>query len=269
MELYVLLQGIIKLKNTLPVISTFLEALSLPHKHNRELLKAGLPLIIAGVLLIIFNHILPGTEGGGLKKILSIILYIGLFLSAVIATVACHRIFLLDNDVVGESGLFSWTGNEIIFLGWWMFIGLAVILFAIPLLLITIPVSVLFSEIVLVEQIVSYGAAVPLYYVASRLSLVLPSSAIDIHGKSFRWSWGISSGNGWRLTLLIGFIPFFANFLFGLLPDFDSIIFKLFQGALWLVVGVVQIGLLSLSYKFLVSNESGDNTPEEIVHKDM
>lgn len=127
----------------------------------------------------------------------------------------------------------------------------------------------LFSEIYLVGQIVSYAAAVPLYYVASRWSLVLPSSAIGIHGNSFRWSWRGSSGNGWRLTLLIWFFPLLTGFLFDLWPDYDSILFKLYQGALWLVVGVVQIGLLSLSYKFLVSNEPDDNTPEEIVHKDM
>ena len=99
-----------------------------------------------------------------------------------------------------------------------------------------------------------YVVAVVASYVASRGSLVLPSSAIGIHGKSFGWSWRLSSGNGWRLTLLLSFLPSIMYGIFSLLPIYGSLFFALFYGTLWLAIGVVEIGLLSLSYRFLVSN---------------
>lgn len=95
----------------------------------------------------------------------------------------------------------------------------------------------------------------------SRCSLILPSCAIGISGRSFLWSWEQSSGNGWRLTLLIGVLPFATDLFFGLLPKSESLLVSLLEGVLWLAIGVIDVCLLSLSYKLLV--QSGEDADEE------
>jgi hypothetical protein len=227
----------------LPIVSTFLEALSFPYKHYRLLLKVGLPLIITEILGTTLSHFFSDSESTALA-IFSILLNIAFYLSLVMAIVGCHRIFLLDSSVVEGSNLFNWTGNEIKYIGWMIFIGLCASLIPLPLILMTSLENFLAIAVLI---------NIPICYVISRWSLVLPSSAIDIHGKNLTWSWELSDGNGWRLTLLIGFLPFIMDIVFSSLPTCDSIIYSLFHGAAWLIVGCIEVGLLSLSYKFLVS----------------
>ncbi len=242
----------------LPIAAIFLAAISLPFQHYRLLFKVGLPLIISGSLFIIaLGQFSEEGEEATLPAIFSIGLTTIFLVSLVMAVVGCHRIFLMSPNVVEDAKLFHWTGNEIKYAGWWMLIGICIYLVIIPYSFLLIPLmnsplsKVLESEVMIFLLL---GLAyLPLLYIISRWSLVLPSSAIDIHGKSLIWSWRLSEGNGWRLTLLIGILPLIMDILFTLLPVYDSHVFSLFCGAVWLVIGVVEIGLLSLSYAFLVS----------------
>ena len=203
------------MNNNLPIIATFLEALSFPYKHYRMLLKAGLPIIITGGLFTTLDHFSSYAEGNSVPVPFIILLAIAFFLSLVMAIVGCHRIFLLGSSVVEESSFLNWTGNEIRYIGWFIFIGLCTSLVALPLMLIFIPFMASSLESSFENQpvfLAVFGLInIPTYYVVSRWSLVLPSSAIDIHGKNLTRSWGLSSGNGWRLTPLIGFLPFITR----------------------------------------------------------
>lgn len=260
----------------LPIMATFLEALTLPYKHYRALLKVGLPLIVTLGMLQAFVYFFPDTEGGYLE-----LAHFGLFgialLSLVMAIVGCHRIFLLGDSVAEKSRLLNWTGSAINYAGWWIYIWLCMI-FA---FLAFVPFALVFmwlwesakhffdnypaflSAIGAVVVVVGSALFGVLYlYVISRWSLVLPSSAIGIHGKSLAWSWRLSSGNGWRLALLIGFLPLAWGLILGLLSETDSTAIFLLYVALGLVVGVIEVGLLSLSYRFLVSHETSGNATE-------
>jgi len=93
--------------------------------------------------------------------------------------------------------------------------------------------------------------SLPLYYLVSRWSLVFPSSAIGMRRMSLRWSWQLSAGNGWRLTLLIGLPPVASGLLFSLLPTSDSIFLAMLVAVAWPIVIAIEIGLLSLSYAYL------------------
>lgn len=53
------------MQKNLPILKIFLEATSLPYKHYRTLLKAGLPLIILSGSYIVFNHF-PGNQNSSL-----------------------------------------------------------------------------------------------------------------------------------------------------------------------------------------------------------
>ena len=243
----------------LPVAAIFLAAISLPFQHYRLLFKVGLPLIISGALLfIVLDPVSAESEEAAPPAILSMGLGIMFLVSLVMAVVGCHRIFLMSPNVVEDAKPFHWTGNEIKYAGWWLLIGICIYLVIIPFSLLLIPLmmnsalsNALENEVII--YLLLGLVYLPLLYIISRWSLVLPSSAIDIHGKSLGWSWRLSEGNGWRLTLLIGILPLMMDILFTLLPAYDSPVFSIFYGAVWLIIGVVEIGLLSLSYAFLVS----------------
>jgi hypothetical protein len=239
----------------LPVLDIFQEALNLPAKHFSQLLKVGFPLIALVAIFVVYQRLIQ-VEPSGTQFPLSMFLFgIGLVLTLVMAIVGCHRIFLMDSKVTESASVFNWTGNEVKYIGWWIVIGLAALVVALPFLLVIVPwfssqadeagLSKLFLTIVLVFFNVCVG------YFVSRWSLVLPSCAIDKHGHSINWSWKLSRGNGWRLTILIAGFPVLVDTVFELLPAIDSIVYYLLLTIFWLAFGIVQIGLLSLSYAFL------------------
>lgn len=271
------LQGVVKLNARLPIMATFLEALTLPYKHYRALPKVGLPLIVTLGMGESLFYFFPDTEGGYLELAFFGLIGIALLLSLVMAIVGCHRIFLLGDSVAEKSRLLNWTGSAINYAGWCIYIWLCVIfafLTFFPFVIVCMWLwesarhffdnyPTFLSAIGAVVVVVGSALFGVLYlYVISRWSLVLPSSAMGIHGKSLAWSWRLSSGSGWRLTLLIGFLPLALGSILGLLPEADSTAIFLLYVALWLVVGVIEVGLLSLSYRFLVSHETSGNATE-------
>ncbi|MCK5830675.1 MAG: hypothetical protein KAH20_10260 [Methylococcales bacterium] len=257
----------------IPVLKIFLEAVLLPIKHTKILFKVGLPLIITGSLLTIYGDSPPLNIDFSNDAIHSdwtwdeaffLGLLVVLFLvSFVMAIVGYHRIFLMDWSEVEKMKLFGWTGNELKYVGWWVLIGLCAELITLPFLLL-IPIMTPLIERFFENQDVFDNLIIylPIYYVGSRWALVLPSSAIGIHEKTFSWSWQLSDGNGWRLTFLICLLPVTLELILGLLPTFDSIIYSLFVGFIWLIVGVIETGLLSLSYSYLELNSDDQNYEE-------
>ena len=62
------------------------------------------------------------------------------------------------------------------------------------------------------------------FYVFSRLVPMLPATAID-YDPDIYWAWDVSSGNGWRLVLIICALPFLTGALVSLLNDLSTNIF--------------------------------------------
>lgn len=248
--------------NKLPILPIFLEALSFSVKHYRVLLKVGLPLLITHILFAVFSHFVAIDFANPLLVILTVVFVVAYLLSSVMAVVGCHRIYLLGSDVVEKEPILNWTGNEIKYAGWWVLVGLCAMLIAIPLMLVIIPVFMSSSVSVFENQnlLIAIIAIIdiPIYYIVSRCSLVLPSSAIGVHGKQLSWSWKLSSGNAWRLTLLIGSLPILTNLIYDFLPAFTSLLPKLFLGICFLIIGAVEVILLSISYRFLVHSEENE-----------
>lgn len=246
----------------LPIERIFLEAVELPAIHWRPLLKAGLPLIVVGSLLF-GSGVLPIETSEGTNGSFSTLIFIAfllLWVTLVMAIIACHRIFLLGPKLVENAALFNWTGNELRYIGWTLLIGLCAAVVAIPFGILIFPLMAASSgesaSNPVLLMILQVGISIPVYYVISRLSLVLPAAAIDGRGLSFGWAWELSYGNGWRLTVLVSLLPVLMDLVLAIFPFSDSTLLLIVQGVLWLVIGVVQIGLLSLSYKFLSNNDA-------------
>ena len=252
----------------LPLVSIFKDALRFPYKHYRSLLKVGLPIFVTGAIYSIFNQFSESYAVNFSVYVLNILLFIGVALSLVVGIIGCHRIFLLGEDVVQNTNSFNWTGNEIRYIGWWILIGVFSSLIVIPFLVVLVPLLTASMNTEFDNYRLLAGLFIlvqfPILYVVSRWSLVLPASAISNHGKSLSWSWQLSSENGWRLTLLISILPFLTNLVFSSIPSHSSLVLTLLEGALWLIVGVIEVGILSLSYKFLVANESIEKSEEEL-----
>lgn len=81
--------------------------------------------------------------------------------------------------------------------------------------------------------------------------VLLPAVSIDSNTTTFSNSWKLSKGNGWRLAALIGLIPYSYNHIMNDLPAAKSLTYFLIYGTLWLLAGLLEIGLLSRSYSYL------------------
>lgn len=250
------------MQRQLPVRDIFLAALKLPLQHYRKLTLLGIPVLIMGA---INTALLPAKfnfDGTWFEIFTPIILMILMGVTLLIAIVGCHRTFLMKEDEANENTSLYWSGNEIGYLGCWIRIMLYLILIMIPFMFIFVPLVTVFGTenfgdsyiTIIVMSLIN----IPFYYLISRWSLMLPAVATD-NRRGPSWSWKLSKGNAWRLTLLVGLFPFIKDLVFALIPVTDSLAFNLIDGFLWLVVGIVEVGLLSLSYEFLMNNRVPDS----------
>ena len=237
----------------LPVFEILQEAILLPRKYLTTLLRFASPLLITYLLSTVYMRFIVGNQE--LEEIGTFIIPILFIVSLVLGIVGCHRTFLLEGNDVQNTKAFRWTGRETRYVGWWILISLCVVLLMLPAVLILASgmddfVGFMFDNKYVYLPI--FGVInVFAYYFLSRFSLILPATAIGVQNKTLSWAWNLSSGNGWRLTLLIGVIPFMTNLVFEFLPEFDSMLYSILVVIIWLVVGVIEIGLLSLSYSYL------------------
>lgn len=244
----------------LPVGDIFIAALALPFQHYKKLLILGIPIFIMGFLCVVYFPsdftLGDSTVSIALVALLSVLTLVSLL----IAIVGCHRLFLMKDDEVKASPPMLWSGNEMHYLGWWLLMSVFIFVIMIPFVLAIVPFMTVIEQAYLGEGLLADISInifiIPLYYLISRWSLVLPAVATDKRGLDLSWAWKLSKGNAWRLTLLIGFFPFIKDIAFSLIPATESVLFNLVDGFLWLVVGVIEVGLLSLSYEFLIKHQA-------------
>jgi len=249
---------------SLPLIEIFITSIRLAAKKSKLFFKFGSPFVLIGLILFLFiNASIFESDANIFIDIAIFILEIGIFATAVMAIVGCHRVFLLNETEVLETKVLRLGGRELRFIGWWIVIGLCVSIVVIPMLLLAVPLVLDFIDNTFSDKDVAGNIIVPLmglpvYYLVARWSLLLPATAID-QRPNLGWAWSLSKGNSMRLTLLVGIVPLVSAILMNFLSETDSIIYKGLVEMVWLVVMVVEIGLLSLSYQWLVGTERGES----------
>lgn len=239
----------------LPALKIFFEALTLPKKHFLSLLRFGYPLLILITTLEIYTRLFVKTEE--LTVLATFTVFVVEIIVLVPAVIGAHRTFLLDEFIVRSTKVIRWEGRELRYIGWWIVIMFCISLATIPFLFLPyFPYmhQALFDNIYIVLALMLF-ANIPVSYLISRGSLILPAIATDKKMNLSR-AWSISRGNGWRLTFLISVIPFLTGLVFQFVPDSTSIFYSIIVGAIWLSVGVIEIGLLSLSYSYLSKSSS-------------
>jgi len=91
-------------------------------------------------------------------------------------------------------------------------------------------------------------------YLAARISILLPRTAIDKR-PSLEWVWSVTAGNGWRLFIIVGLLPVLISTIPMVFYLFGKNILTEVPGALFdPLVLAVEITALSLSYQFLVQD---------------
>lgn len=249
----------------IPVFEIFNQSIRLPFETPWQVLKLEIPLLLVGALFIALFILLGEQLTPTLAVILGLAAVLLFILTLVMTIVRFHQLFLLGPE--GRSGFFQWTGNELSYIGWSIVIWLlaAVIYFFFGLFVMP-AVSLAFN--IFMENALLFLAAflfisIPVYYILARLTLMLPAVAIGDRPGKLAWSWQLSKGNGLRLTFLIFVIPAIFNVLIEFITFADSIFASIIYLIFWMVVGPIEIALLSLSYGYLAATETEQDDEDE------
>ncbi len=166
----------------------------------------------------------------------------------------CHRVLLLGNDSLPQYGIMRLTKREMKFLAWLSAIGL--IGFLVKAISIMTIGSVLVNAIEIQNDWlvrILKGADVLAAYLVARLSLILPSIALD-EQLSLSHVWHLSQGNGIRLTIILVGLPwllaYYGQFIF---PEEMNLAQVTLCSILYCVALLVEVAVLSFSYKALAS----------------
>jgi len=245
--------------NKLPVGKVILGALVVPWVFRRMLVRN---LSTTSFLIVLLG--LAGSQTQIIQKlpywISPLVPLVYLVLWLIVFTrfaVICHRTVLLGPDAkLKPFQFFSWSRRESAFLVRlflvYLLVGLATIVFTqfLGTILGNIPSdkSFLKEHFNAVEAV----AEIPATYVLARFCLLLPAAALD-NRQSFPWAYRISSENGTRIAIVVGVLPWLLDWLvYEATMDGTSLLLNLVYYLVTLVAMVIEISLLSLSYKELV-----------------
>lgn len=167
----------------------------------------------------------------------------------VLFAVTCHRLVLLDPDEVARQMVPRWGWRET------RFALMLVVIIGVALMVVMaiggIAATALVQFIDVQDapfDLLLFVVQLPAYYLVARLSILLPALAVD-EPLDFRWAWSVTRGNGWRLVILVAFLPFVLTAAVNLLYRSSA---TLAESVILSVVGygllAIEVTALSLSY---------------------
>lgn len=234
----------------LPVIRTIKSAAS-------QLWAGRIALFWLLVLVGLANGVLDWTssaasENDTSRKLLAVALSVLVY---TVLAVRVHRLVLGADSSVRLS--VRWSGRETRFLGWLVVVCcyLIVVFVALALLADTVSAMALVPQGEWWVLIIMFFGSLPTAYLFVRLSVLLPATAID-QRRTFAWAWTLTKGNGWRLVVLLWFIPMLLSILlpaFVLMPVFrvSSMLGWMALDLFLAVVTAYQIAVLSVAFQTL------------------
>jgi hypothetical protein len=236
----------------LPVGKILLGAFLVPWWNRKEFFRALVfPLALLATLML--SWYFTDALLANFVKFLLCVAYAALF---TLFAVACHRLVLLDPVAVARNPVPSWSRRESLFLGW--LIGAWLLYLVTFLVILTIAVNALgiVFEGFRASPAESFGwleatAKMPAFYVFARLSPLFPATAVD-RKVDLQWAWRLTRGNGLRLMVIVGFLPWALSYLPPLLYRSEA---TALETVLLTVAGIglfaIEIAALSISYREL------------------
>jgi hypothetical protein len=195
----------------LPVIALIRTAWQSYRQHFPQLMRVvALPALAHAVTLYIWYH---STER---DKLLVVLLWLTQAFLLTLAAISCHRIILLGSESVPRLGASGTAARDS------RFIATAAALYGLTLLTLQLASTAVFLPLGLIgfdlvgassdlTQLLVYLATLPALYVVSRLSLCLPAVAVD-RPLGPKHAWRLTRGDGLRLLVLIGLLPWLLKF---------------------------------------------------------
>lgn len=237
----------------LPVSEIFSQSLQTAFSSYKEILRLCWPYTLLIFVITIVSDSLEFSVFGSIAS------SIAATIVGIMALVRCHQIFLLPEVAVSQTKPLGWGSRETTFLLRSISLTILVSLIGFPIFFLThnsiLKEAIAVGDTPVIANIFGTFLLLPIYYVAARLSLALPDAAAGQKRPLF-WAWQFSKGHSFNLFLLLAAIPLLAEFSISTAFYFfpDHILVNLIQTAIWLIISVIEICILSFSYAFLVSN---------------
>jgi hypothetical protein len=176
----------------------------------------------------------------------------------ILFAVICHRLVLLEPQHGDVAMVPGWGRRETLFLAW--LAAVYVIIMAVVTVAIMVGGAIVanLASTSLFESIYGPVAAALGTYLFARMSLVLPATAIDAR-TTLTQVWWQTQGNGWRLALIVGGLPWVFAYAVSLISgDEPSTARGVLVTILATALLVVEIAALSLSYRQLANDDSAE-----------
>jgi hypothetical protein len=245
---------------------TFLLPLRVGSAFVKPLALPGLVMALITVGWYLTDAVLPGALRWALYGFHGIIF--------TVFAVTCHRIVLLGLASRSADVLtVTWSMRETRFLMWIVltygaYVAVWVACFTVIGMLVgTIALAatkgVPGREVLQAPWLrwISYLVYLPAMYCFSRLSLVLPATAID-RKMNLKEAWRLSEGNGWRLVVIVGVLPWMFSYLLGGIFR-ENATWPEVVGVMTLLVVTSAFGIVALSLSYwAVTADSTATTPQ-------
>ena len=234
----------------LPVWDTLVKAFDLMVKKApvlwNKLFAIALLLIVTNIIVLTQQDILGSREF--LWGVMGINFVVGTMF-----VITIHRVVLLEQTNVSMAGT-SWSGKE------WKFVAYSLGFYFLISLTTILPMVLLFlgghnlMMLILMNQVSIYFSMflfiLMIGYLSVRLSLLFPAIAVEEGKASFGWAMNLSSGNGWRLMILLFVAPLLIAYI---IPKFYGISFMInvLLEMVKIVLSIFEITLLSVSFQYL------------------
>ncbi|MBC8021857.1 MAG: hypothetical protein H7Y14_01985 [Burkholderiales bacterium] len=228
------------------------EAFALPWKRRDVFVKAlALP-----ALAIVAIQVGWGMAEGRVGTAVGWAAWAGYGILWILYAVACHRLVLLDLGSAEVSMMPGWGRRETVFVAWVLAICVTTYVAAgLAVMTVGTVIANLFST-ALFEAVYQQFMLLLATYVFARLALLLPAAAIDAR-TTFLEAWRQTRGNGWRMVVVVGVLPwtfrYLANFVEG---DDPGMAKGVIMTALATILLAVEISALSLSYRQLAAEKA-------------
>lgn len=181
-------------------------------------------------------------------------------------SVTCHRIILIGESSLPNAWGLYFTWREVRYAGWGLVMLLASAPFAVPLWIFFLMVG---PEKVVdlawpLRQLGWLTFGLPMAYVAARVSLALPATAID-ERPTWAETLDLSQGNGGALTTALAIPPLAVGLVWwvvGVPRVIENPIDELAVRTVVMLLGAVEISVLSVAFRTLAGPVSAQLSTE-------
>ena len=174
-----------------------------------------------------------------------------------IFAVTTHRLVLLDPAAVAARIMPSWSARETRFFFRLVSVGIVFAVVTWVTLAVLINAWMAFRQAPDPEMFewMAFAARAPAIYFFGRLCLVFPATAVD-RETGFKWAWRLSAGNGWRLFVLVGVLPWLISYALAFLwREHATVPETVVLTVVAITLFAVEIAAISLSYRELTKEQ--------------